>query len=480
MDPVLLARVQFALTVMFHFIFPSITIGLGLIVAVATTRAWRTKDDVWRRTARFWTKVFALTFAVGVATGIVMEFQFGTNWARYSTFVGDIFGSPLAAEGILAFFLESTFLGLLLFGGSRVGPGLRAFAAWMVALGATLSGFWIIVANSWMQTPAGYEIQGDRAVLVDFMGAVFNASTLPRFLHTIASSWAAAGFIVTGVAALWLLRGRHGDVARRSVRVGLVLAVVASVLMFATGDLSSRQVAETQPAKFAGMNGLYSTAEGVPLVIWSLPPTQDPANAPVGPEILVGNLLSFLAFGDFTAAIAGLEEFPADEWPPVAMTFLSYHNMVILGTIMLLVMASGIFLLWRGRLETSRRWLWLAVVAIPAPMIAIQLGWATAEIGRQPWIVYGLMRTDEGTSTVVSGPEILASILLFGSIYLLLGALWLWALVRELRHGPEPAAGAADAVGPPPSPPPPEPSERRGHGPVVHPRVVTSGPAGGK
>jgi cytochrome bd ubiquinol oxidase subunit I len=469
MDPLLLARAQFAFTVAFHFIFPSITIGLALLVAISLTLRWRRRDEAWGRMAAFWTKLFALTFTVGVATGIVMEFQFGTNWSRYSTFVGDIFGPPLAAEGVFAFFLESTFLGLLLFGGTRVGDGLRAFAGWMVAIGSTLSGFWILVANSWMQTPAGYEIQGGKAVLTDFLAAVFNPSTLPRFFHTVASSWTAAAFIVTGVAAWWVLRGRHASVAARSIRLGLVVAFVGAGLMFVTGDNHARQVANTQAAKFAGMNGMYVTTTGAPLVVWSLPPTQDPANAVIGPELLVGNMLSFLAYGSFEAPVRGLEEFPTTDWPPVMATFLAYHNMVLLGSLMLLLMLAGVYLLWRRRLEQSRTWLRLAVLAIPLPLIAIQLGWATAELGRQPWIVYGVMPTASGTSTVVSATDLALSLALFGIVYTLLGILWLGMFVREVRHGPAPSPVPEPVLAPPPGLPAPEP------GSVSHPLGTATG-----
>jgi cytochrome d ubiquinol oxidase subunit I len=414
-----------------------VSIGLGLIVAIVETLRWRTGRELYDRMAVFWTRLFALTFVVGVATGIVMEFQFGTNWSRYSEFVGDIFGAPLAAEGIFAFFLESAFLGVLLFARHRVSSTVRWLAAVMVALGSTLSAFWIIVANSWMQTPAGYGIVEGRAVLTDFGAAVFNFSTLQRYFHTVSSTWAVGSFLVVGIAAWYLLRGRHRDVARASARIGLVVAFVASGLMFVTGDSSARQVAETQPAKFAAMQGLYSTTEGAPLVIFSLPPSGDePAAA--GPEIVVTRMLSFMTWGSFDAAVAGLEEFPRDEWPPVAATFLTYHNMVVLGTIMLLVMVAGAFLWWRGRLETSQWWLKAAIAATPAPLLAVQLGWATAEIGRQPWIVYGLMRTSDATSPVVSAPEILASIIVFSLIYLMLGGLWLWLMRREVLHGPEP------------------------------------------
>jgi cytochrome d ubiquinol oxidase subunit I len=438
MDPVLLARIQFAITIGFHFIFPAITIGLGLVVAVMETLRWRTRRELYDRMAIFWTKLFALTFAVGVATGIVMEFQFGTNWSRYSTFVGDIFGAPLAAEGVLAFFLESSFLGILLFGRSRVGSTVRWLSAVLVAAGATLSAFWIIVANSWMQTPAGYEVVGDKAVLTDFFGAVFNASTLPRYFHTVAAAWATGSFVVVGIAAWYLLRGRHRDVALTSLKVGLSVAIVASALMFITGDSHARQVAQTQPAKFAAMQGLYSTTAGAPMVIFSLPPSEGGVGT-TGPELVITRMLSFLTWGSFDAAVTGLSEFSREEWPPVTAAFLTYHNMVVLGTIMLLVMLGGVYLWWRNRLALSRRWLWLAVIATPAPLLATQLGWATAEVGRQPWIVYGLMRTADATSPVVSAPEILASIIAFSLVYLLLGALWIFLMRREILHGPAPA-----------------------------------------
>jgi cytochrome d ubiquinol oxidase subunit I len=441
MDVVLLARIQFAMTVMFHFIFPSITIGLALLVAIAETARHRTGDELWDRLATFWTRLFALTFVIGVATGITMEFQFGTNWAAYSTFVGDIFGAPLAAEGVFAFFLESGFLGLLLFGRRRISSRVRMIAAWMVALGSTLSGFWIIVANSWMQTPAGYEIVDGRARLTDFWAAVFNPSTLPRFTHTIASSWVAGAFLMTGVAAWYLLKRRHRDVARRSLTMGLVVAFVASGLMFATGDVSSRQVAATQGAKFAAMQALYHTTDGAPIIIWSLPPSQDPSDAPEGPEIQISRLLSFLTVGSFEATITGLEAYPTSQWPPIALTFLGYHNMVLLGTLMLLFTLLGLYYRWRGRIERRRTWLRLAVLAIPIPHFAIQLGWMTAEVGRQPWIVYGLMRTEAGVSSAVGATDIVLSIALFGIVYVALFVLWLWMLVDEIRRGPGAAPG---------------------------------------
>ena len=260
-----------------------------------------------------------------------------------------------------------------------------------MAFGATFSGFWIVVANSWMQTPAGYEIQGDKAVLTDFIAAVFNPSTMPRYLHTIGASLAIAAFLMTGISAWYVRRGRSLDVAARGLRLGLIVAFVASGLMFLTGDFSAKQVAETQPEKFAAMQGVTETTTGAPMIIFSLPPASAGGDPLDGPAILVNRLLSFMAYGNWDATVVGTNAFPADEVPPITPTFLSYHNMVAIGTLMLLLMASGAWLAWRRRIERSRTWLLLATLAIPLPMLAIQLGWATAEIGRQPWIVYGLM-----------------------------------------------------------------------------------------
>lgn len=434
MDVVLLARLQFALTVAFHFIFPPITIGLGLLIALIETARWRTRNGLYERLSDFWLKIFGLTFAVGVATGIVMEFQFGTNWAGYSRFVGDIFGAPLAAEGVFAFFLESGFVGLLLLGRKRISSGLRCFAAWMVALGATLSAFWILVANSWMQTPAGYVVADGRARLTDFWAAVFNPSTVQRMLHTTASCWAMGAFLMAGVGAFYFLRNRGTDVARASLRLGVVSSLVACGLVFLTGDRHAKQVARTQPAKFAAMEGLYTTTPGAPLILFALPPQQDGRRA--GPELIVTNLTSFLAFGNFQAPVQGLNEFPREHWPPVTMTFLSFHNMVIVGNAMGLMALAGVFLLWRGRIEEARLWQRLMVWSVPLPMIAIQLGWLTAEVGRQPWIVYGVLTTRESVSKVVGAPALVFSIALFTLIYLLLGGLWVYLMRKEILHGP--------------------------------------------
>lgn len=436
MDVVWLARLQFGLTVMFHFLFPPITVGLALLITIIETARWRTGQKLYERMSDFWLKIFSINFVMGVATGIVMEFEFGTNWAGYSRFVGDVFGAPLAAEGIFAFFLESGFLGLLLFGRKRISSFVRWLAAMMVMLGSTLSSFWILVANSWMQTPAGYHLVNGRAELSNFAAAVFNRSTLPRFTHTMAAAWVCGSFLMMAVSSWYLLKGRHLVMARASLRIGVIVAFLSSLLVFVTGDRHARQVARTQEAKFAAMEGLYTTTAGAPLVVFSLPPGQ--SGKPAGSEIVITRLTSLLAFGNFQAPVKGLVDFPKEDWPPVALTFLSFHNMVLVANIILLETLIGILLLLRRRLEEARWWLKLMVWSVPLPMIAIQLGWFAAEVGRQPWIVYGLMRTKDAVSRVVKAPEVLASLVLFSVIYAVLGGLWLSLLRKEILHGPEP------------------------------------------
>ncbi len=450
MDPVLLARIQFAMTVGFHFLFPPITIGLAWLLVIVEWKAWRKGEDAWRRAGLFFGKVLALTFAVGVATGIVMEFQFGTNWASYSRFVGDIFGAPLAAEGIFAFFLESAFLGLYLFGRRRVSKGVHWFSILMVAVGSTLSAFWIIAANSWQQTPAGYTINeiAGRAELVSFSEAIFNPSTLHRFLHTILACLVTGAFFMAGFSSILLLKGRGVEVARRTLTLSLVFGLVASVfLVHPSGHGHAKQVARTQPAKLAAIEGHYQPTEGgAPMVLFALP-------SPEPPELLasieVPRLLSILAFGSADHRVQALSEFPPDEVPRGAelwLAFVSFHNMVILGIAFILVLLVALFFRLRKTLF-EKRWL-LRVLAwsIPLPLAACQLGWITAEVGRQPWVVYGLLKTEDAASKVVSAGEILFSIILFGLIYAGLGALWVFLLGKKLEAGPGEPAGTVEVA----------------------------------
>jgi len=434
MDAVLLARIQFALTIGFHYIFPVITIGMAWIIVWMLTRHLTTGEAIYQRMARFWIKVFALSFAVGVATGITMEFQFGMNWARYSRFVGDIFGAPLAAEGILAFFLESSFLGIMLFGERRVSKRVYWFSSLMVAVGSTLSGFWIVVANSWQQTPAGFHIVNGRAELVDFWAAVFNPSTMPRYLHTIDGALVAGAFFIMGLSAWFLLRGEHREFARKSLSMALVLAFLASVVQVPLGHFHAVQVAETQPAKLAAFEGLWETQTNAPLLVFGVP---NPEERRTDFALEMPGVLSIGVGGSRETEVAGLNDFPEDEWPPLFLSFFSFHFMVGLGFYFMGLTAFGLFLLWRQKLYENRLFLRVALLSIPLPLIANELGWMAAEVGRQPWIVYGLMRTDQAFSTVVPAGQILASIVMFTVVYALLFCVWIFLLRRKLLKGPE-------------------------------------------
>jgi len=442
MDVVLLSRIQFALTIGFHFLFPPLTIGLAWLLVVIEWRGWKRDDPTWVRMGRFFSKLLALTFAVGVATGIVMEFQFGTNWAVYSKFVGDIFGAPLAAEGVLAFFLESGFLGLYLFGRGRVSKGAHWFSILMVAIGSTISAFWILVANSWQQTPAGFVVENGRAELTSFSAAVFNPSTLPRFFHTVDAALIAGAFLVAGVAA-WLLRkNREDELARAALKLAIIFGLVASLTeLFPFGHIHARQVAHTQPEKFAAIEGLYTSQSAAPMVLFAYPVTPPPE---LKAKVEIRGVLSWMAFGDINAPIRGITDFPPENRPPLWLTFVSFHNMVVLGLYFIAVTAFGAWRIRRGRLWESRRYLTLLIVSIPLPLAACQLGWMAAEVGRQPWIVYGLLRTSDAVSKVVPAGDVLFSLLLFGLLYLLLGVLYVYLLVREIRHGP-PAPAPAPA-----------------------------------
>jgi cytochrome d ubiquinol oxidase subunit I len=434
MDALTLARIQFAFTVGFHFIFPPISIGLGWLLVISEWFGWKKNDAVYVEVGKFFGKLFAITFAVGVASGIVMEFQFGTNWAAYSRFVGDIFGAPLAAEGVFAFFLESTFLGLYLFGRGRVSKGLHWFSSLMVAFGATLSAFWIIVANSWQQTPTGYVIRNGRAELTDFWAAVFNPSTLPRYFHTVVAALITGAFVMAGVAAWHLLRNKDSAFARKAMKLAVAWGLVVSCLeVMPFGHLHAQQVARTQPEKFAAIEGLYTSQTGAPLVMFGVPFGPPPE---VKAKIEIPGLLSWLAFGDTGAHVQGLDQFPPENRPPLWLTFVSFHNMVALGLWFIAIMAWAAWQWYRGKLWTDRFTLRALVFSIPLPVAACQLGWVAAEVGRQPWIVYGLLRTDQGHSPTVTAGEVAFSLGLFGLVYLFLGALWLTLMIKKAKVAP--------------------------------------------
>ena len=439
LDPVLLSRIQFAMTIGFHFIFPPISIGLAWLLVIIEWKGWKNSDEVFVKMGRFFGKLLALTFAMGVATGIVMEFQFGTNWAEYSRFVGDIFGAPLAAEGVFAFFLESAFLGLYLFGRNKVSKGIHWFSIFMVAIGSTISAFWILVANSWQQTPAGYVIQNGRAELTSFSEAVFNPSMWIRFWHTMDASLITGAFFVAGVSAYLILKNKGGEIPKKALKLSLIFGLVVSFLaLYPTGHEHAKQVALTQPEKFAAIEGLYTTQDQAPLVLFGLVNTPPPE---LKAEIEIPGLLSWMVFGDVNAEVKGLDQFSPDEIPPLWMTFVSFHNMVILGTYFIGATLLGVFFIYRKTIFEQKWFLRLLIFSVPLPIAATQFGWVAAEVGRQPWAVYKMLKTVDAVSISVTAGEILFSIILFGLVYLLLGILYVFLLFREIKHGPEALTG---------------------------------------
>ena len=435
MDAVWLARLQFALTVGFHYLFPPLTIGLGWMLFFYQTRFLQTGEPVYQQLSRFWTRMFALTFALGVATGITMEFQFGTNWAAYSRFVGDIFGAPLAAEGVFAFFLESSFLAILIYGEGRVSRKVYWLSSLLVAFGATLSAFWIVVANSWQQTPAGYHLVNGRAELTSFWEAVFNPSTLPRYFHVIGGALVVGTFFVIGVSALMLLKKRHEAFAERSLKSALLPFFLSVLLVMGLGHLHAVQVAETQPVKLAAFEGLWETRTGAPLLLFGFPNAkEEKTDWAIG----VPNLLSYMVGMSKDTKVQGLKDFPKADRPPLLPTFFSFHLMVYLGGWFATLAMAGLFLWWRGKVAANRLFLTAAALTLPLPFLANELGWMAAEIGRQPWVVYNLMRTKDAVSASVPAGQILASIILFSLIYALLFGVWLYLLGRQFNKGPQP------------------------------------------
>ena len=437
----MLSRIQFALTVMFHYLFPPLSIGLGGLLVCMEAMYLRTRDGQYEAMTKFWTKIFAVNFAMGVATGITMEFQFGTNWATYSRYVGDVFGSALAAEGIFAFFLESGFLAVLVFGWDKVSPRLHFFSTCMVALGALFSSIWIVVANSWQQTPAGFHIVGEglraRAEITDFWAMVFSPSSLQRLVHTVIGAYILGAFFVMSIAAYYILKGRHLDFAKRSFTIALIVAAVMSLAEPISGDLQARKVAQTQPAKLAAMEAVFQTGPTpTPLYVFGQPDAQQQL---VKHGIAISGLLSRLAYGDSQKPVTGLDQIPRRDWPPVAVTFYSFHLMVWLGVLFVVLTLAGLFFRWRGTLFEKRWLLWAFVLVVPLPYVANQVGWVTAEVGRQPWVVYGLLRTSDALSKAVVANQVLGSIIMFVFIYVLLFVVWVFVLDSKIKHGPDEA-----------------------------------------
>jgi cytochrome bd ubiquinol oxidase subunit I len=438
MDVEILSRLQFAFTIAFHYIYPPLSIGLGIIMVIMEGMYLKTKDKFYENMTKFWVKVFALTFAIGVASGIVMEFEFGTNWASYSRYVGDVFGSALAAEGIFAFFLESGFLAVLVFGWDKVGPKMHFFSTLMVSLGSMFSAVWIVIANSWMQTPAGFHIVGEgmeaRAEITDFWELVFNPSSMERLSHVLSGCWLAGAFLVISIAAYYIIKNRHIRFAVSSIKIALVIAAIASLLQLFTGHQSAVGVSKNQPAKLAAMEAVFDSQEDAPLYLFGWVNEQ---RQEVNFGIAVPGLLSYLIGFNPKTQIKGLNDFPVDERPPVNIVFQSYHLMVAIGFTLILISFLGVFFWWKGTLFKQKWLLWIFVFSVLLPQIANQVGWITAEVGRQPWIVYGLMRTSEGLSKAVEAGQVWFSLILFTIIYLFLFLLFLYLLNEKIKHGPD-------------------------------------------
>ena len=432
----MLSRIQFAVTIIYHFLFVPISIGIGLVMALAERRFYKSGDPKDRAAADLWVKIFTATFAVGVATGISMEFAFGTNWATYSRFVGDIFGSPLAAEGLFAFFLESIFLGVLIFGRNKVSKRFFHRSAWLVWAGSMLSALWIIIANSWMQTPAGYKVVGEglarKAVLTDFFAAALNPSTIPRYLHTVDATLMVGGFIAMAVAAYYFRRGTHAHFARSTMATGIVIAAISTVLMLPAGHYQALGVLQNQPIKIAAFEGHWDNGP-IPMGIMGWIDTAN--NKTVALAIPGGvNLLA----GDFsgTKSYPGLNSVPEADRPPLQVTYQTYRWMILLWVVMLVVVVCAWWLNRKGKLEGNKKLLGLIVFSPILPMLAIQLGWAAAEVGRQPWIVTGELRTLDAISKAVPAGEVLVSLLLFSAFYTLIYVAWVRVVSGFIKKGP--------------------------------------------
>ena len=439
-------RLHFAFTITFHYIFPQLTMGLALLIVVLKSLALFKRDELYSDAARFWARIFAINFAMGVVTGIPMEFQFGTNWAAFSKTAGGVIGQTLAMEGVFSFFLESSFLGLFLYSEKRLGPKLHLVSAVLVFFGSWLSGFFIIATDAWMQHPVGYVAGPNGDILLgSFTRLLLNPWIFWQYLHNMIASVVTASFVMAGLGAFYLLAKRSFKYGAVFIRVGVIAGLAATLIMvFPTGDRQGKMVAENQPVTLAAMEGLFETANGAPMALVGQP---DMSRLKLDNPIEVPNVLSFLTYKRWKAEVKGLKDFPRDTWPDnIPLLYYSYHIMVGLGTIMIAIMTLSGFLLWRGRLYSTQALLWTLMLSIPFPYIATTAGWMTAELGRQPWLIYGLMRTIDGVSPRVSAGNGLFTLLGFMGMYMLLGILFLFLVVREIAHGPTDGARQPDSV----------------------------------
>ena len=441
MNTEFLSRFQFALTITFHYIYPPISMGLGIILIIFGILYIRTHNPTWRQLSVFWVRVYGLVFAMGIATGVVQEFEFGMNWANFSRFVGNIFGSLLAAEGIFAFFLEGGFLGLMLFGGSRLGPRMWLFATSAVVFGAHFSALWIVMANSWMQTPAGYTLQstphGTIALMTSFAAVVFTPSFLANVCHVYVSAWLVGSSLVLSASAWYLLKKRHEELAKAAIKVALpVFTVLSFVQVFITGSWIATVITYHQPTKLAAMEGEWPTSEScAPFVLFGW--INQSNQTTVGPAVPC--LLSFLAYFNIHTPVTGLDKYPSSLWPPLQITFQAYHLMVDLGMLFIFIgVLATAFFFWRQRLFRTAWVLWLLVASVFLTEVATTAGWWTAEFGRQPWIVFNLLKTSQAVSPTLTPPQIVFSVLTFVVMYATLLVLFIYLLNKDIQRGPEP------------------------------------------
>ncbi|MFA6822999.1 MAG: cytochrome ubiquinol oxidase subunit I [Geobacter sp.] len=435
MDVLALSRLQFAVTTMFHFIFVPLTLGLSVLTAWFETKYVRTGDPTYLRMTKFWGKLFLINFALGVVTGITQEFQFGMNWAEYSRYVGDIFGAPLAIEATAAFFLESVFIGVWIFGWDKISKKAHAVTIWLVAFGTNLSALWILLANGWMQKPVGFVLRNGRAEMNDFLALITNPYGWFKFLHTVTSGYMVAAFFVMGIAAWHLLRKNEIDFFTRSFKTAAMFGLLSGLAVGATGDFHAVEIAKVQPTKFAAMESVWETGTRVPMHMLLIPDEANERNAVEA--VSIPGMVSFLAHHDVNAEIKGLKEFPKEERPPVLPVFLSFRLMVGLGTLMIgICLLAVIIPRWKHFVD-FKLFLWIMVAALPLPYITVQLGWLVAELGRQPWSVYGVLKTADSVSKSVSLLQVGGSLVGFTLLYGLLGAIDIYLLAKYAKKGPD-------------------------------------------
>jgi cytochrome d ubiquinol oxidase subunit I len=433
MDAVLLARIQFGFSAGFHFLFPPTTLGLTFIIFILESVYLKSKKELFKKLSDFLIKILALIFVIGVATGITLEFAFGTNWSEYSRMVGDIFGAPLAAEGIFAFFMESIFLGILVFGRKKVSGRFFWISSFMVFFGSHLSGLWIIIANSFMQTPAGFKIFEGRAVLTDFFRAAVNHSTIVRYAHTLLAGWITGSLLTAGISAWYLLKNKYREYAEKLLVISLAVFAFSGLVQLFSGHQHSVQVARTQPEKLAAFEGLWQTQKHAPLSLFGIPNEKEEKT---GYKIGIDGLLSLLVYGDADREVKGLTEFPKEERPPIYLPFVSYHIMIMIGMLFVALAIMAGFSIFSRKLREKKWFLGIFLFSVPLPHIANELGWIAAEVGRQPWAVYRVLKTSQAASVVVPAGQILFTLLMFLIIYSLIFVVFMKILLKLIKRGP--------------------------------------------